>query len=87
MKAPKLTGCRCQCVVCGDHFGNAVGFDRHRIGDYEVSRRCLTAQEMTGRGWIRNERGFWLTPDPRRAGVALQGHNATPTATHVGVTP
>ena len=87
MTSPKLTGCRCQCVACGEYFGSVRGFDRHRVGEYEANRRCLDLGEMLQSGWARDGRGFLLTPDPRRAGVALQGHNATPTATHVGGAP
>jgi hypothetical protein len=75
MTAPTLTGCRCQCVACGDYFGNVVGFDRHRVGDFGAGRRCLTAGELVSRRWIRNERGFWLRPSSGRGPAALQGHD------------
>jgi hypothetical protein len=85
MSGPALTGCRCQCVECGDYFGNVVGFDRHRVGDYGAGRRCLTAKELGCRGWVRNERGFWLRPRPERGPTGTEAHVAPPPATHVGV--
>src|SRR6185437_5697649 len=56
---PKLTGRRCQCCGCGEYFNGERGFDRHRVGVYGVNRRCLSAAEMTTRGWYRNAAGFW----------------------------
>lgn len=87
MTGPKLTGCRCQCVACGQYFGNVRGFDRHQVGEHHARRRCLGVDEMIRSGWARDGRGFLLTPDPRRAGVDPQGDNATPPATHVGDAP
>lgn len=77
MTGPKLTGCRCQCVACGEYFGSVRGFDRHQVGEHHARRRCLTLTEMLESGWARDGRGFMLTPDPRRAGAALQGHIST----------
>jgi hypothetical protein len=59
MTAPKLTGNRCQCAACGEYFNRERVFDRHRIGE-PGNRRCLTAAEMTARGWNRNAAGFWI---------------------------
>jgi len=58
----KLTGNRCQCPACRDFFNSTSTFDRHRTGHYanENSRRCLTAAELTARGWSRNALGFWI---------------------------
>lgn len=83
MTGPALTAGRCQCANCGEYFGSARAFDRHRVGDYAKpgewrgNRRCLTVPEMMAAGWCRNARGFLLTPDPRRAGAGLQGPCAT----------
>lgn len=79
MTAPRLTGCRCQCAVCGEYFGSERAFARHRVGDYAAprqwrgTRRCLSVSDLLGAGWHRNVRGFLLTPDPRRAGDSEQG--------------
>lgn len=85
MSGPKLTGNRCQCPTCGECFGSVRGFDRHRVGEYVPGeRRCLSLSEMRSMGWAMDGRGFLLTPDPRRAGAALQRHisalPATPAA-------
>jgi hypothetical protein len=62
----KLTGNRCRCSGCGEHFNSASAFDRHRTGTYGTLRqpctpRCLTATEMQARGWLKNGAGFWVT--------------------------
>jgi len=71
---PKLTGNRCQCTACGEYFSSERSFDRHRIGQFGIDRRCMTTDAMTADGWARNGRGFWLTPDPRRAGADIPAH-------------
>lgn len=62
---PRLTGARCQCAACGEPFNSVSVFDRHRRGTRSDEsphrgRRCLTTEEMTGRGWRRNAAGFWI---------------------------
>ena len=64
----RLTGNRCQCCVCEDYFSSPRTFSRHRLKSISTWR-CLTEVEMFEAGWIRNPKGFWLTPDPRRAGA------------------
>ncbi len=77
--SPMLKGCRCQCTACRDYFGSERAFDRHRVGnfakagDWRSTRRCLEKDEMRALGWFKDERGFWLTPDPRRAGARVLG--------------
>lgn len=56
----QLTGARCRCPACGEHFNVVSTFDAHRTGGYDA-RRCLTSDEMTARGWLRNDAGFWIT--------------------------
>jgi hypothetical protein len=51
---------RCQCPACGEYFNRVSTFDKHRTGDYS-QRRCLTAEQMTAKGWRKNEAGFWVT--------------------------
>ena len=87
MSGPKLTGNRCQCPACGEYFGSVRGFDRHRVGEYRPGgRRCLSVAELRGLGWAMDGRGFLLTPDPRRAGAALQRDISTLPATRVALT-
>lgn len=67
-----LTGCRCECPTCLEWFGSVRAFERHRTGyfaspgTFQHNRRCYSEAELTAAGWTLNERGFWLTPDPRR---------------------
>lgn len=88
MTGPRLTGGRCQCVVCGVYFTSAREFDRHRIDAYAVpsqwqgNRRCLTLAELDARDWRMNERGFWMQWRPERARAGIQGPRVTPPATH-----
>ena len=62
-----ITGSRCQCTACGEHFNRVSTFDRHRIGNYAKpgewagDRRCMTADEMTAKGWRPNATGWWVT--------------------------
>lgn len=61
MNAPRLTGNRCQCPACDGYFNSVKAFDRHRVGAYPNSRRCLSPPEMTRRGMTANRAGFWIT--------------------------
>jgi hypothetical protein len=76
MIAPKLTDNRCQCRACGEYFSCADTFDRHRIGQFGIDRRCMTAAEMDAAGFARNRRGFRMKPDRRRGGADLPARRA-----------
>jgi len=69
-KPLKLTGRRCQCCGCGEHFNGERGFDRHRVGAFGVNRRCLTVPEMLALGWFCNPAGFWAMSRLDSAGRA-----------------
>lgn len=56
----KLAGNRCQCTACGDYFNRVSTFDKHRVGTFGVDRRCMSAEEMTAKGWAKNAAGFWI---------------------------
>jgi hypothetical protein len=56
-----LRGDRCQCPSCHQRFNSTYAFDRHRIGQYESTRRCLTNSQMLGKGMARNKAGFWVS--------------------------
>lgn len=58
---PRLTGNRCQCAACGQRFNSLSAFDAHRRGRHGPERRCLTAEDLTARGWLVNAAGFWIT--------------------------
>ena len=68
------TSCRCgaswtgfrieHCTECHQTFTGTTAGDRHRVGDHAVSigsdrRRCLSADEMRGKGMEQNARGQW----------------------------
>lgn len=57
---------KCECRACGESFGGESAFNRHRVGEFSMTppnygRRCLTEQEMAGKGWFRNAAGRWST--------------------------
>jgi hypothetical protein len=61
-----LRGNRCRCSGCGECFNSAKTFDGHRVGPFAPinrpdTRRCLTVTEMTAKGWLRNDLGFWIS--------------------------
>jgi hypothetical protein len=93
MNAPRLTGGRCQCPTCSEHFTSDRTFDRHRIGQFAKpgerrgTRRCLTVAEMVADGWVKNARGFWTNVAPQPAHIdvaaprgtsAMQPHRPAP---------
>lgn len=79
----RLTGSKCQCTVCSLGFGSERAFDRHRLGEVgQPDRRCMTVGELVTAEWAKDDRGFWLVPDARRAGVDLQAPSAPIPATH-----
>jgi hypothetical protein len=55
----RLAGSRCQCTACNQYFNSTGTFDEHRIGPYS-NLRCLTTEQMTAKGWLVNEDGFWI---------------------------
>ena len=57
----KLSGNRCQCVACGEYFNRVSTFDKHRVGDHETGRHCLTPEQMGAKEWKPNAKGFWVT--------------------------
>lgn len=61
-EAVKLTGRRCLCRACGEHFNSVAGFDRHRTGSYDpLTRRCLDYGQLMRKGFSKNAAGFWIT--------------------------
>lgn len=58
------TGLRMEhCPVCCETFPGSTLGDAHRVGSYaDNSRRCLTAEEMTEKGW-RLIRDVWHGPE------------------------
>ena len=59
------------CDTCHLSFASQSGFDRHRTGTYENratgtanTRRCLSAQELEGKGWSIDAHGLVRMPAP-----------------------
>ena len=63
-RTARLTGNRCLCRGCGQAFNSLSGFERHRVGDYGVDRRCLAPGDLSAKGWSRNAKGFWSRSAP-----------------------
>jgi hypothetical protein len=57
---PRLRGDRCQCPTCREYFNSTYAFDRHRVGQFGLDRRCLTSAEMLSKGMAKNAAGFWV---------------------------
>jgi hypothetical protein len=49
-----------RCSVCGAFFNSTRAFDKHRVGGW-LARRCLTAEDMLGKGMVRSATGWWLS--------------------------
>ena len=61
MKHKGLSGDRNQCPGCSELFNSTYAFDKHRIGQHGIDRRCLTIEEMTEKGMVKNLQGFWVS--------------------------
>ena len=57
----QLTGQKSLCRSCGLYFNSVAAFDKHRTGTHGKDRRCMTVEEMRGKGMDINGRGFWVT--------------------------
>ncbi len=62
----KLTGRRNQCQGCKEYFNSNTAFDLHRTGEYGKHRRCRTPEEMTEKGMLVNNDGFWISEPSTR---------------------
>ena len=71
---PQLKGDRCQCPSCREYFNSTYAFDRHRVGQFEVDRRCLATAEMVAKGMAKNAVGYWVARKMplRRSGKRLR---------------
>ena len=56
-----LRGDRNQCQACKQYFNSTFAFDKHRRGDFQVERKCLTPEEMLKKKMSLNAKGFWIT--------------------------
>lgn len=58
-----LSGQRNQCPTCGEYFNSNIAFEKHRIGEFGIDRRCATVEEMLSfkKPMAKNNAGFWVT--------------------------
>lgn len=59
MNRKKLSGNRNQCPACGKYFNSNGAFDKHRIGQHGVNRRCMSDAEMLESGMFLGDDEFW----------------------------
>ena len=57
----RLEGEHNQCPGCGEYFNSNKAFDKHRIGDFGVDRRCVTVEEMLAKGMSLSKTNWWIT--------------------------
>ena len=57
----KLGSQRNQCPACREYFNSTSAFEKHRIGEFGVNRRCLTVDEMKAKGMKKNKDKFWVS--------------------------
>jgi hypothetical protein len=55
----KLKGDRNQCQGCKEFFNSTGAFDKHRVGQHGVDRRCMTKDEMLAKEMHLGDDGFW----------------------------
>jgi hypothetical protein len=55
-----LSGDRNQCQSCKEYFNSSGAFDKHRVGEHGLNRRCRTRDEMLAIGMCLNKDGFWI---------------------------
>jgi hypothetical protein len=68
MTRRRLTGSRCLCRGCNEYFNSVYAFDRHRIWASLIVQRCLTDEEMVGKGMSVNASGFWYSASTTLSG-------------------
>ena len=62
----KVGEARNQCQACKQYFNSNTAFDFHRTGEHGVYRRCMTVEEMLGRGMEINQAGYWIKEKSNR---------------------
>ena len=55
------------CIGCGKNFSSVHMFDKHRVGEFGVNRRCLNDAELEELGYIEKDGvyGIPLTAEQR----------------------
>ncbi len=57
----KLKGKRNQCCSCGKGFNSLSAFEKHRLGNFGIDRRCATTDGMLEMGMFLPDIGFWVS--------------------------
>ena len=76
---PKLTEHVMLCRACDTYFRGERNFDKHRIGEYGIDRRCADPAdvELT----YRPDKGYWagppMTDEQKRKAGWLNDENTT----------
>lgn len=88
----QLRGDRNQCTGCGLYFNSSHAFEKHRVGDHGVNRRCLNPDEMLSKGMVLGADGFWrgsAMPQQVLAEKAVPGplHQSLPSPHSVSSSP
>lgn len=67
------------CMTCHLNFASQTGFDKHRIGGFgnnatgkPNTRRCLTPEELTAKGWTVDESHVVRMPPPTHWNTARE---------------
>lgn len=79
-----LTGDRNRCPTCGEFFNSTSAFDKHRVGEYDIARRCMTVAEMGTAGMVKNAEDFWLTRARAQQSVSSLTREAKQPRSEVG---
>jgi hypothetical protein len=74
----KLGSSRNQCGSCRQYFNSNSAFELHRHGQHGVDRRCMTADEMTGRGMAVNAAGYWVSELFTKLPFKKEEHESSP---------
>jgi hypothetical protein len=62
----KLTGSKCQCVVCNEVFSTEKNFDKHRKGDHEGGRYCVDPKSVNLELRSSQNGPYWVEPNKNK---------------------
>jgi hypothetical protein len=72
------------CRSCGEDFGSVRAFDTHRLGRHEYlysddqpdGRRCLSIEELSVKGFVKNSADRWSLRDTLEAARVVRESEA-----------
>lgn len=62
------------CTECGEDFGSVEAFDKHRVGEWSTGRECISLNEFSKFGLVKNTRGCWSIEKNLKAVRKLNDH-------------